>query len=395
MKIYLVAYGCEPDQGGEHEVGWKIANTLNSKCNLTVITRVSNKKLIEKENINNINFIYIENELGMKFKPKSKFSYLYYMFWQISTYNYLKKKVDKNDIIHYITFGNIHLPHFLYLLKCKLIIGPMGGGSYTQTNYLKNPSIKEKIKSLIHLSINKTVKINPFYNLMFKKANKIILRTEETLELIPEKFKEKTFIQLETGVETKNLKFEKKDRTLENILFVSRFVEHKNIEQAILVFKELQNKTNQPLVFNLLGDGPLFKVLKNKYSYNKSIIFHGKVSHDEVIEFNMKSDLLLFCSLKEGGSHAIFESAMNNIPIACFNISGMTVFPKFDSSIKIELSNNYSENTNNLAIKIIKYYENDKINEICENAINDLIENYEWDSISNKFYKLYQEVNNA
>lgn len=394
MKVYLVAYGCEPNQGGEHEVGWKIAKNLKSKCDLTVITRKSNEMKIENEN-SDIDFIYLENKFGMKFKPKGKFSYSYYFFWQISVYFYLKNIVKTNDIVHYITFGNIHLPHFLYLLKSKLILGPMGGGSFTKTQYLKDPSNKEKIKSFIHSTINNTVKINPFYYLMFKKSIKIIVRTEETLNIIPDKFKEKTIIQLETGVETNYLKFEKKDRKLENILFVSRFVEHKNIEQAILVFEQLQKKTQKNMTFNLLGNGPLFKSLNNKYSYNKSIVFHGNVSHDEVIEFNKKSDLLLFCSLKEGGSHAIFESTMNNIPIACFNISGMTVFPTFESSIKVELEQNYEQNIENLSNKIIDYYTHNKINTICENAINDLLENYEWDSISNKFYKLYQEVNNA
>ena len=49
MKVYLVAYGCEPNQGGEHEVGWKIAKNLKSKCDLTVITRKSNEMKIENE----------------------------------------------------------------------------------------------------------------------------------------------------------------------------------------------------------------------------------------------------------------------------------------------------------------------------------------------------------
>ena len=44
-KLYLIVYACEPNQGGEHQVGWKIANELVNKCNLTVITRKSNQSL--------------------------------------------------------------------------------------------------------------------------------------------------------------------------------------------------------------------------------------------------------------------------------------------------------------------------------------------------------------
>ena len=61
-QIYLVVYACEPNQGGEHEVGWQIAKHLNKKVkNLVVVTRRSNQSLIEQFDPQDIQFIFIEN----------------------------------------------------------------------------------------------------------------------------------------------------------------------------------------------------------------------------------------------------------------------------------------------------------------------------------------------
>ena len=80
------------------------------------------------------------------------------------------------------------LPHFLFLLKSKLIIGPMGGGSVIRTSLIRNSLFSTKIKFFIYQFVNWTVKINPIYYLLFSKCSKIILRTKETLNIIPKIF---------------------------------------------------------------------------------------------------------------------------------------------------------------------------------------------------------------
>jgi len=393
-NIYLVAYGCEPNQGGEHEVGWKIANELQDKCNLTVITRKSNKKIIEQNNNKNIKFIFIENEFFLRFKPKGKFSYFYYIAWQWSVFLYLKNRVKNNDIVHYLTFGNIHLPHFLFLLKSKLVIGPMGGGSVTLPCLIKNPPIKEKIKYIMHSFINHTVKLNPIYYWLFFKSSKIILRTKETLDLVPKICHSKCEVFLETGIDVKNINYKKKNRKLKKIITTGKFIPLKNMDQVIEVFLKLRNVTNNfDMELYLAGNGPLKKFLENKYSAIDGVKFLGKVPHEKVKELLKEADLFLFCSVKEGGSHSLFEAAMSNLPIACYDVSGMTEFPKNNSAIKVKPTCDIDKNIENLAKKIITVFsDNEKIEELCENAIKDLKENYDWRIIAERYLKIYNEI---
>jgi len=390
-RLFLLAYACEPNQGGEHAVGWEIANQLVDKCNLVVVTRKSNKKLIEQHNNKNIIFEYIENDLMLGFKPPGQFSYMYYLFWQLSVYIYLRKKVTQKDIIHYITFGNLHLPHFLFLLKSKLIIGPMGGGSVLNPSLMKYPSLKEKLKYYLHKFVNVTVKINPFYYLLFLRSSKIILRTNETLSIIPKYYHEKCLVFLETGINKEEISSIKKNRKLKKIVTTGKIINGKNIDQVIEVFKQLKRNT-QGLELLIAGDGPLKSTLIKQYSSVKNLKFLGKISQEEVKYLLSEADLFLFCSIKEGGSHSIFEAAMNNCPIACYDISGMKEFPKSSASIKIRPNLNIEQNINSLAKKINQSFKDEKINQICKNAIIDLKENYDWAKLGEKYMEIYKEI---
>ena len=82
---------------------------------------------------------------------------------------------------------------------------------------------------------------------------------------------------------------------------------------------------------------------------------------------------------------------MNNIPIACYDISGMEVFPKNDCAIKVKPLNSIEENTTFLAKSIDKTFKNKDIDNLCLNAIKDLEENYDWQNISKKIQTIYKE----
>jgi len=393
LKLYLVVYSCEPNQGGEHEVGWKVANELANECNLTVITRKANQKLIKEFDNQNIDFIFLENETFIQMKPKGKFSYLYYIFWQLTVFNVLRKKVSKEDIVHYLTFGNIHLPHFLFLLKSKLVIGPMGGGSVIKASLIRNPSIYTKLKSAIYGFINYTVKINPIYYFLFLKCSKIILRTNETLNIIPKFFHEKCIVFLETGIDFVETQTVNKNRKLNEIVTTGRLIKSKNIDQVIEVFLKICEIKKESLKLTIVGDGPMRSFLEKKYSSIDNIVFLGKVPHKAVHEVLKKADLFLFCSIKEGGSHSLFEATMSNVPIACYNISGMQEFPKMDSAIKITPTKNIDNNIYSLAKKISDSFQSkEMINLLCENGKKDIQTNYSWKRLTEKYINIYKSI---
>ena len=103
--------------------------------------------------------------------------------------------------------------------------------------------------------------------------------------------------------------------------------------------------------------------------------------------------MFLFCSIKEGGSHSLFEATMSNVPIACYNISGMQEFPKMNGAIKITPTKNIDNNIYSLATKIIDSFQSkEMINLLCENGKNDLQTNYSWKRLTEKYINIYKSI---
>jgi glycosyltransferase involved in cell wall biosynthesis len=269
----------------------------------------------------------------------------------------------------------------------------MGGGSIINPQLIKNPGFNISLKSNIHKLLNASVKLNPFYYYYFHKCDKIILRTKETLDIIPNRFLYKCSVHLETGLdEFKNMKPEK-TRILKKVITTGRIIKSKNIDQVIDVFKELSRLYHEPISLHILGGGPLLENYKKQFSNETNIFFEGRVPHEKVNSFLKSADLFLFCSIKEGGSHSLFEAAKYNLPIACYNISGMQEFPRNNSSIKIRPIKDIESNTKKLANKILEAFNHPmQVDKCCENAIEDIQQNYFWKNHAQRYIKIYNEI---
>lgn len=389
-KLFLVAYACEPGQGSEHEVGWKTAVSLSESQHITVITRLANQKKIEEysQKVENIDFVFIENIFLNLIKKRGKFSYLYYIFWQFTVFKYLKSKVNQSDIVHYITFGNIHLPTFIHFIKCRLFIGPMGGGSLVDYRLINKPKLFTIFRFMVHKTINGLSRFNILLRQLLRESEVIYLRTNESLNLVPKAYRDKVKVFLETGVESKNITSQAKKRQLKRIITASRLIESKNIDQVIATFYKIQKLVSHEIKLQIIGNGPLLNKLKKEHS-SKFIEFLGKLPRHETLNCIKAADLYLSCSIKEGGSHSLFESAALNCPIACYHISGMEIFPKNESSIKVIPSYNIENNTTILAEKVVHYFQNNLIDDICRKNQEDLMSNYSWESVASRFINDY------
>ena len=152
----------------------------------------------------------------------------------------------------------------------------MGGGSIIDVSLIRNPSFLIKLQSLMYQLINWSVKINPIYYLLFSKCSKIIVRTKETLDIIPKRFHKKSVIFLETGIDYVNKSSKKKERKLKEIITIGRLIESKNIDQVTDVFHRLCEIRNDTLKLKIVGDGPLSKILKEKSNLYTNIFFFRK-----------------------------------------------------------------------------------------------------------------------
>ena len=91
-----------------------------------------------------------------------------------------------------------------------------------------------------------------------------------------------------------------------NLLYVGRLVEVKNVDLAIRAFLLTGNSK---LKFVIDGYGNEYKVLKNKYITEKKIIFNGAIEHSKIIREYLNSKV--FISLNESEPFGItYEEAI-------------------------------------------------------------------------------------
>ena len=219
----------------------------------------------------------------------------------------LKKFIKKNsiDIIHAHGKGASVLGRIISCISRKPLI-------YTYHGiHLKCHNLLKKILYII------------FENLTgFIDARKVYVSKSEQ-KYANQKFFYNNSCIINNGVNNK-LRLEysrniyKKDKNkIPTIITICRFVKQKNIHEILKIAENLPHYK-----FVILGDGPLFKEIKNIINYKKinNVILPGMI--DDVFYYLYNSDVYLSTSLYEGLPISILEAMSIGLPIVATNVIG-------------------------------------------------------------------------
>lgn len=353
-KILLSAYACEPNKGSEPGIGWNWAITLNKLGHdVTVITRANNKKNIEKylsenKNLQGINFKYYDLPLFLLKGKKIMGVYLYYELWQRGVLNYAKKNLNPSDfdLVHHITFGVFRQPSHLYKFKKPFIFGPLGGAEAMPKLLLKKLPIKYQLVELIRAKLNKVSLYRMSVINCFRHADIIFTRTNETREIIPNKFKSKTVTKIDIGLYdfeiSKDIKVLNRTQTI-NILYVGRLTYWKGLELAIRSFHQFNIKCSDS-IFTVIGSGNYkaeMEILTTKLGIADKVNFIGQIPQTELKKFYENATVFLFPSLHDAGPLVTLEALRVGLPIVALNLGGLgqllsSNYPTIVNSIDFE-----------------------------------------------------------
>ena len=345
-KTLIIAYACEPNQTSEPGVGWFFTQEISKSINTTVLTRRNNKSIIEKEETNNINFIYYDlPSFFTKIKKKLPLgTQLYYFLWQWGAYFYLRNFIKKSnfnfDIIHHLNFSISWLTPPSFLLNSPLVWGPIGGGDFIPLQFLRRMKFISILNECFYYLINQLNKFSPFSFLIRKSMSALIFRTESAKKSY--NFKKKDIIYgviSETAFSGNIFKKEKLDSSFINAICVGRMTYWKGFLLAVKGFHMfLDNGGNGRL--ELYGNGPEFKVIEDYIKKNhleKKILLKGFVDNDVINESLKKSTILIHPSFRDGGSWSVMEAMSNGLPVICLDTSGIKDMVSEECGILIDL----------------------------------------------------------
>ena len=175
-----------------------------------------------------------------------------------------------------------------------------------------------------------------------------------------------------------NQKYEKQ------VIFVGRLSKEKGIESLIQLSEILPKNIHLVIV----GSGPLENEIKKISIKHSNIDFLGFLPKNKVIPLIRGSFALLQPSFAEGISTTILEAMACKIPIIASNLGG-------NKELVIDNENGFlidPQNINEI---------NEKITELSENKIlvknfgqksSELIKNFEWRNVGEKYLKLYESL---
>ncbi len=347
--ILISAYGCEPDKGSEPGAGWNWAVQLSKKHKVTVLTRANNRDSIEKElqlhPKPNMHFAYYDLPDSMKkWKKGQKGVQLYYTLWQWGAYRYARHLHAKTpfSMAFAVTFGTMWLPTFMYKLPIPFVWGPLGGGEGVPKVLWPYLSRKQVILERIR-QLNKTIPVtNPWFRSACKKADALIMRTEESRDCIPSKYRGKCSMMIETGVTREQcLEYGSTKKDSGDAFVVSgRLVGLKLMDIAIRATK-IVSKGHPNVKLKIVGGGPCektWKQLTSDLNLENNVIFTGMISKEKSVQEIQKAKALVVTSGKEGGAWVLYEAMMCRTPIICMDTSGMHILVEPDGGIKISVA---------------------------------------------------------
>lgn len=330
-RVLMSAFACSPLQGSEEGIGWHWAvEAARLGHEVTVLTRTCYRDEIEsgggdaQAQTGTMRFVYLDLAPWITFSGFRKvLGYAYIYLWQLHALIVAAKlhKSERFELVHHITFGGIRFPTFLGLLRLPLIFGPVGGGERAPMLLRKGYPIRGKIVDGLRDLSNWMVRLDPLMHLTFATARHIVLRTPESVALVPRRYHSKVILERDIGIDCED---EPPKRTppaqdAPRVLYVGRNLYWKGMHLGLAAFARL-TESFPKATLTIVGRGPErahWRTLASSLGLEESVLWVDWVDNRQIGDVYGRHDIFLFPSLHDAGATVIYEAAANQLPIIC------------------------------------------------------------------------------
>lgn len=146
LKVLLLAYACQPDEGSEPGVGWQLARALAAHHDMWVLTRRENRQALEARlqaaPVEGLQVAYCDlpgaPDRWQPDRPKAGVE-LHYYLWQHAAARAARRLHARVgfDVAQHLTYVRYWMPSGLAGLAVPFVWGPVGGGESTPAAFLQ------------------------------------------------------------------------------------------------------------------------------------------------------------------------------------------------------------------------------------------------------------------
>lgn len=331
MKILLSTFAYAPNVGSEPGVGWRWAAELGKHHEVTVVTDMTRRTLVEAEGVqlpSNVHVVYFRPAWLRAVPLNSTTAQLLYIAWQFGLLGFARRLQREQgfDLAIHCTYSVFRHPSFLGYLGIPFVFGPLGGGEDAPLALKRSIRGREKLKELFRSLINKAALLDPFLWLAYSRANLILVSTDQTRRALPWAFRKRAIVYPNLGVET--IPDAKPCSRLGSeplrVLFAGRLLGWKGVHFAIRSLAVARN-AGVCVELTIVGAGPYEQELRRlaiAIEVEQSIQWLGHRTQSELFGLYRSMHGFIFPSLHDSGGTVVLEAQAFGLPVLCLDLGG-------------------------------------------------------------------------
>lgn len=331
MKILLSAFAYAPNVGSEPGVGWRWALELAKHHQVTVVTDMTRRELVEADGVqmpDNVEVVYYRPGWLRAIPLNSTTAQVLYMLWQFGLLGFARRLHHERrfDLAIHCTYGVFRHPSFLGYLGIPFVFGPVGGGEDAPLALKRSIRGREKLKELLRSLLNRMALFDPFLWVAYARATVILTKTEDTRQALPWPFRRRAIVYPEIGIDAP-VGIEPATRQAGEplrVLFAGRLLGWKGAHLAIRAVAQAIAQ-GVPVDFTLLGKGPFEPELRKvaaEVGLGDSIRWVSQLPQQELFALYKTMHCFLFPSLHDSSGNVVLEAQANGLPVVCLDLGG-------------------------------------------------------------------------
>lgn len=347
-KVLISAYACEPDQGSEAGIGWNWVTQASRFCETWIITRLSNRAVIEEYLRNHplpqAHFVYYDLPRWARWwKNGPRGIRAYYYLWQIGVFRLAKRLHDRIgfDLSHHVTFGSYWMPTLMGQLPIPFVWGPVGGGESAPKSFYRTFSISGRLKEHLRDLVRSVGEADPLVRLAARKARVALATTEDTAVRIRRLTATPVEVLSHVALPPKELElleaFPLRTHLPFRVISIGRLVDWKGFHLGLDAFAAFHQQYPES-EYCIVGEGPereRLMRLARRQNIHAAVKFLGHVTRARALEALAESDVLLHPSLHDSGGYVCAEAIAAGRPVVCFGIGGPAIIVSSETGFVI------------------------------------------------------------
>lgn len=374
MKILLSAFAFAPNVGSEPGVGWRWAAELGKHHDVTVVTDITRRALVEAEGVqvpDNVEVVYYRPAWLRVMPLNSTTAQVLYTLWQFGLLGFARRlhRDRRFDLAIHITYSVFRHPSFLGFLGIPFVFGPLGGGEDAPFALKQSIKGREKIKEILRAALNKTALFDPLLWVAYSRATLILASTRETRNALPWPFRKRTVVYPNLGVDVDpdlSVPVRKPNEPL-RILFTGRLLGWKGAQLAIRAVAVVLQRGLE-VEFTLLGKGPFEPELRRvavAAGIHDRIHWVSQLPQHELFTLYRRMHCFLFPSLHDSGGTVVLEAQANGLPVICLDLGGPATLVAPETAIVVSTRNQDENGVVRGLVEAIEYLARDETRRVA------------------------------